>query len=708
MKLLSAPLTKIFWVYMKLSCLSFIQLFVLLSVVSCQFLPTSKTIDRIPANEDLFAPRLGFVDISDLDPTKKTVCAMTLNSAQEILAFQRNLDTKNFQFVELVTSRYGWLEKAIKSKVKCDLLVISSHFAGIFFGERGSISLTEFEDATCKEGSSGLFNHPKEVFLFGCNTLAGKKQDQRTPQEYIQVLLEDGFTVPEAEQIAAFRYSPVGHSFNSRMSRLFAGVPRVYGFTSVSPLGPVIEPWLEKYLKKTDYNQYFDQIDEEKNEDLFKFLKAYSLAQVSGQPVVNRDSNPRCILHNKKKADSAKLLLVDQILSDKEMRFHYIEELGRYLLRSRRSGGSRQLEARLHRKWDQDQSLKQDMSVILDGGLKSYPTLRIQLLEFAQYMGWLTGADVKRITREALRDILKDGLVEEDSRFIASLGDFPGTVLTYTDIQSYFEGANKKDLDRLLEAFRYLKPTHRQIHLSVAKLLKAEASSELRQAAAAALGYGRGSSFRTFDTLVETLKTDLDAKVRYQAEQSLGRLNKRYPEVLKALVSALHDPDPAVQKGVGPALGRLQPRDSETLAALFSILKSDPSAVARGAVAIVFSENQSQDPSIFAALTEAMAKDSERSVRSLAVQALGKLEPRDAGVHLLMVGALVKEPDVPVQQNLVRALKQLNPQDPQVLFSLIDIMKTDPNDWIRRSCFEIVQGARSSDPRIQAAISEFK
>ena len=49
------------------------------------------------------------------------------------------------------------------------------------------------EEASCQARCAGLFRQPREVFLLACNTLATKDEDSRTPEEYLQVLLEHGF-----------------------------------------------------------------------------------------------------------------------------------------------------------------------------------------------------------------------------------------------------------------------------------------------------------------------------------------------------------------------------------------------------------------------------------------------------------------------------------------------------------------------------------
>src|SRR5438477_11337971 len=62
---------------------------------------------------------------------KKTVCTITVNSADEKEAFRRSLPPDKFQFVELVEGgRPDWLSSACSQRIRCDVLVIVGHCDG--------------------------------------------------------------------------------------------------------------------------------------------------------------------------------------------------------------------------------------------------------------------------------------------------------------------------------------------------------------------------------------------------------------------------------------------------------------------------------------------------------------------------------------------------------------------------------------------------
>ena len=86
---------------------------------------------------------------SYLSIAKYQVCSITINSDDEIKAFKSHLGTKDFEFVELVPfseefnklekfeesrpNNIHWFTNACKKGYKCDILVISGHFGGLFF-----------------------------------------------------------------------------------------------------------------------------------------------------------------------------------------------------------------------------------------------------------------------------------------------------------------------------------------------------------------------------------------------------------------------------------------------------------------------------------------------------------------------------------------------------------------------------------------------
>ena len=196
------------------------------------------------------APVLANGASAPVPPTRLKVCMVSLNEPHEAEVFRQSLDPTRFEFIDVRAAanaarppRLGdpadapWLVNACTTDVRCDVMVYTAEFAGRFFGKLGSLGLQEMEEASCQARCDGLFRQPAEVFLLACNTLATKSEDRRTPQEYLQVLLDHGFDRSSAERVVELRYGALGPSFRESLRRVFAGVPRIYGFSSVAPRG---------------------------------------------------------------------------------------------------------------------------------------------------------------------------------------------------------------------------------------------------------------------------------------------------------------------------------------------------------------------------------------------------------------------------------------------------------------------------------------
>ena len=251
----------------------------------------------------LYAPQL---------EAKYQLCSITINSSNEINTFKRFLPAKDFDFIELVPTHIDgkqsshWFNSACRKQLSCDILVISGHFGGEFFGESGWTLPTELmEEKACQKTCRGILSDLKEVFLFGCNTLANKQKDSRSYQEYLKVLLDDGLSREMAEKVVATRYSPLGTPFYARMNFIFSQSEAVYGFNQLSPLGPHIQRPLEKYFLAINknfgsYSAYLkaEGYKRKKNLELFRQLSHTTLnqAQIS---LAQESQSERAFFQNK-------------------------------------------------------------------------------------------------------------------------------------------------------------------------------------------------------------------------------------------------------------------------------------------------------------------------------------------------------------------------------------------------------------------------
>lgn len=257
---------------------------------------------------------------------KKNLCTITINSNEEAELFKKHLPAKDWNFIELTTEdaqseNKNWFQQACKKNISCDILVISGHFGGSFFGKsKFNLSMDELETRSCESDCSGILNNPKEVFLFGCNTLATKDVDLRTPEQYMQALLADGLPATQASQVVSFRYSSFGESFKDRMTAVFSKTPRIYGFSSKGPSGASVSRQLNNYLQSSQrHYENFSAMNFSslpvKNENLFSAMSNTSFVQASGSLLSMKkvEEKPYCYIRSEKQTRLQKLKYIEQV-----------------------------------------------------------------------------------------------------------------------------------------------------------------------------------------------------------------------------------------------------------------------------------------------------------------------------------------------------------------------------------------------------------
>jgi len=197
---------------------------------------------------------VALLGLNDALAAPRTVCTITVNSADEKQSFSRALPPDKYQFVELVEpGRDDWLASACSRNIRCDVLVISGHYDGgkEFFPD--SLEKEEFlpvddlERASCGE-SCGLFSQLKEVYLFGCNTL-NPEAVNGISADVGRSLLRAGHSRADVDRLSRALGARHGESSRDRMRLVFNNVPAIYGFSSVAPLGPVAATLLDRHFR---------------------------------------------------------------------------------------------------------------------------------------------------------------------------------------------------------------------------------------------------------------------------------------------------------------------------------------------------------------------------------------------------------------------------------------------------------------------------
>jgi hypothetical protein len=198
------------------------------------------------------------ISVQATTPEKETVCFASFNSINEEQVFRKYLSKDKYDFVNLLpySPDTNWLERSCQKNIKCDHLLVSGHFGGIFFGEHSKniLSLKSMLGLSSKASCSPFFGNIKSVYLMGCNTLAAKQADHRSLDEYLSILLVDGLPIGLAEEVAATRYLNYGQSMESQFKEVFYNANYISGFKSTSPLGHQIEPSLHRYFKRAKTN----------------------------------------------------------------------------------------------------------------------------------------------------------------------------------------------------------------------------------------------------------------------------------------------------------------------------------------------------------------------------------------------------------------------------------------------------------------------
>lgn len=354
------------------------------------------------------------------------VCAFGFNNHEELAAVRAQLPADEFDFIDfsaqLLSAESAPLgERAAAdpalsqllalcaSDLRCDISVYSGEFAGEFFGRYGSsLSLQTTEEAACQQRCQGLFHRSQEVFLLACNTLASKDPDDRTPDQYLQVLLDHGFDRASAERVVQLRYGPWGASFSQAFLRIFAGVPRVYGFSSVAPDGIETASRLRRYFRfMGDYRRYLDSAlgSTEVNTQLLAAFRGTSLVQMSARATSDQQTAERdlvCGVYDDTRTVEQRLRIVQRLLARSDF-LAFLPTIQVFLRRhppERLVGEARHLLAEMHA-----DAAARDRVVGFMRAL--HPSaLQLGLANLARCLEWISRDEFRRLAVDAARQLV--------------------------------------------------------------------------------------------------------------------------------------------------------------------------------------------------------------------------------------------------------------------------------------------------------------
>jgi hypothetical protein len=346
---------------------------------------------------------------------KKTVCTITVNSADEKEAFRRSLPPDKFQFVELVErGRPDWLASACHRKIRCDVLVISGHYDGgnEFFSDqveaREFLPVDEMERASCSDSCSTLFSQLKEVYLFGCNTLNPERQNN-VSAEIVRNLSLSGHSQVDAERLARALSARYGDSSRDRMRQIFPNVPVIYGFSSVAPLGPTAAFNLSRYFQSGSGEVGSGRATAR----LIGHFPGRSLTVTGGLNGADPQASYRrdfCQLSGDQLSPAQKVAFVHQILGRDmaEVRI-FLDRIEKYTALLRDDDWETPSVAQALEAIARDERAR---SRYLDFARNTDPSVvRVRMLKLAQGLGWLSPADLRAEMLHAIEDTLARGVV---------------------------------------------------------------------------------------------------------------------------------------------------------------------------------------------------------------------------------------------------------------------------------------------------------
>jgi len=670
------------------------------------------------------------------------VCSITINSSDEIETFKEFLPAKDFEFVELLPSQVNpqqnhqshWFDRACEKDYRCDILVISGHFGGTFFGESSYSLPTELmEEKACKQNCSGILNGLKEIFLFGCNTLASKTRDHRTNREYLQVLLDDGMARGVAERVVAARYSPLETAFYKRMNFIFSGSETIYGFNELSPLGAHIRAPLRRYFNSINarfgsYTEYLNSgaYKRSRNEELFQ-QSIHSLNQARIEPENSELDffRNKCLLYDEsvsfssriqaledifvsKKSGSA-FFAVDDFLSANELNIK--EGLGRRAFRSIRENSSFAEEFLSYEKH-----------------LDYLPYIRMIYYSLLDRFQWANPFDLTILRRQTLLDMIKNPDQESYTSILLLLRQnqiSPGELYvskrdlpeSYTDsiwsllifeklrvmapewqeeILQHCQGQwkdNKGMCYQALNTLAHIWPK-KELALSIERLLSEEDDEGFLYYALRALGQTGSEDYRIHRRIADFLYFD-DPELRQEAVQVLGFLKTPYRDIQADLAYLLTRADELLSEEILWSLNQIDVTSEEAQSLLLGYLsKPDKKPEFFVSVFRVFENSSSFSETTIYFFYQILENRENTRLLFPVLETIAKNDNiKHIGIHYRFL-LFQQEESLAIKIKALESLSHLTWLHPEIQIPFLNYFQ-DENEEVRQRAFQILRNVNN-------------
>ena len=616
---------------------------------------------------------------------KYTVCSITINSSEEIEAFREHLPKEHFDFVELLPlekkeddddedERFynadspGWLERACESGLQCDVLVLSGHFTGHFIGKsRYPLSLKGMERMACSRKCAGIFERAREVFLFGCNTLAGKQPDLRQPMEYLQDLLDHNYPRSHAERAMASRYSFLSGSYEQRMRLVFTSDKQsfLYGFFSQSPFGRNVKHMLEDYFQRIifemgGYHEHLSQLEESRFPNLF-WSRALSVTnQTQTLSAKSGDYQSFCSLYDESRNDKENMILVASLLREEEMTL-YFDHISDWLRKRKKffNGETLHLYQELQNdsetsgRWLTKYEEEKDF-------LNELPLYRWDWLRFLSDLNWISPEFLKTETVDIIRRlVLRPGpdryRTLRQIKFLIGADLFQEAELVLEDFpEDYF------DLPENLKILGWLNPSDERIHWKITEALKVG---------------------------------DKGDPLWREALSALIKINPSDPAIHWEIADGLNEREKtAVLNRTLGAFMKIKPSDERIHRKIAGLLGHDDHNVVETAL-WALSEIRPSDPEIHRQIADVLKHKNDEVVKT-ALWALNQIRPSDPEIHRQIANVLKHKNDEVVEEALW-TLATIRPSDPETLLKITAALEHEKSS-VRRIASEVLEEIKSA------------
>ncbi len=417
------------------------------------------------------------------------------------------------------TAQKDWFLQACEKKISCDILVVSGHFSGSFHGSSGfSLSANDLESYSCNSKCHGILNNPKEVFLFGCNTLALKDGGRQSLDGMMAELMRNGFNREQASQVVVFRRSEFGRAMAHRMTDIFPKTPRIYGFSKVSPSGAQVEPLLTQYLSENkERYANFDtaSTDTSRNKALFSALKKTTLTQKQGSmpDLKSVEDKPYCYIRSNRVPGVEKIRYIESLFAEGNamQMIAHIEDVVKYLNSRWSILDEPSRRALLHLK--NNQTVRQELIRFLALKGDAYITFKAQVINALM--------DLDMIDSETSVHAF-NSLVDLSSPFTQTRHELLCRANLQMNIPYSVIPEQRWSEEHFLNALGCLRPSDSAIYRRLSSILVEAGASMLRRSTAAALLWNaRRDDAEVQSRLIEAIRKDQDSNVRYLAVKAL-------------------------------------------------------------------------------------------------------------------------------------------------------------------------------------------